>query len=261
MNNFISFENSKNTFDYFFSKNHFLLLLISLVVIIFFSMYASRQKHKFQKIFVFCIGFLILIIEGLRIFWRYKYLEFNNEAINFFTLTNLDFFTIALWISIPLILLGSILKKKKMHKVFGLNFVFSIAMLTAIITLFYPEGLNSNFDFYHCYNLMFVLLRSFIIMLSLFFVFAKWISVCEFLDLWKSIVSLIFFGVICIAIAYFYGQDLNLFYIKYCPIFESLGIYLSFPWHLLVLGAFLFVFQIIIYLPFSIHRKIKYKNK
>ena len=261
MNKFISFENSKTTFDYFFSKNHFLLLLISLVIIIFFSMYASRQKHKFQKIFTFIIGFLLLIIEGLRIYWRYRYLEYNNGSLDFFTITNLDLFTLALWISIPLIIIGSFIKKKKVHKVFGLNFVFSITMLTAIITLFYPEGINNNFEFFHCYNLMYILLRSFVVMISLFFVFARWISVGEFLDLWKSIISLVLFGLVCILISYFFGQDSNLFYISYCPIFDNLGIYLTFPWHLIILGAFLFVFQIILYLPFAIHRKIKYKRK
>ncbi len=261
MNKFISFENSETQFSYFFNKNHFLLLLISLVIVIFFSMYFARQKTKVQKIFVFFIGFLLITIEGLRIFWRYRYLEYNNLDLSFLNVVNLDFFTLSLWISIPLIIVGSFLKTKKNHNIFGLNFVFNITMLAGIITMIYPEGINHNFDFYHCYNLAFTLIRSFSIMLGLFFAFAKWISVSEFLDLWKSILSLIVFGVFCIALAFLLGKDFNLFYVNYCPIFESLGIYISFPWHILILGTFLFVFQVLLYLPFRIHQKLKYKKK
>ena len=159
MNNFITYENSTTELDYFFNKNHFLILLISLVVIIFFSMYAQRQRTKFQKIFVFFVCLIITILEALRIYWRYNYLSYNNQSLDFVNVTNLDFFTFSLWISIPLIFLGSILKKKKLHNVFGLNFVFSVTMLAGIITLIYPAGINPNFEFYHCYNLMFTLIR------------------------------------------------------------------------------------------------------
>lgn len=259
MNKFTTYEHSASAFNYFFNKNHFLILLISLVVIIFFSMYAQRQKTKFQKGFVFIVGIIIIILEALRIYWRYGYLNYHNQSLDFLNVVGLDFFTLSLWISIPLIFLGAILKKKKLHNVFGLNFVFSVTMLAGIITLIYPEGINPNFDFYHCYNLIFTLLRSLVIMLSLFFAFARWILVAEFLDLWKSFISLVFFGIICVAISYFVGFEHNLFYVSYCPIFESLGIYLEFPYHLIVLGTFLFVFQTVIYLPFRIHRKIKKK--
>lgn len=261
MEKFISFENSDTSYSYFFTKNHFLLLLISLVIIIFFSMYFARQKTKVQKIFVFLIGLILAAIEGLRIFWRYKYLEFNNSDLSFLNVVNLDFFTLALWISIPLIFIGSFIKTKKKENVFGLNFVFNITMLAGIITLIYPEGINHNFDFYHCYNLAFTLVRSLSIMLGLFFAFAKWIFVAEFLDLWKSILSLIIFGVFCVGLAYILGRETNLFYINYCPIFESLGIYVSFPWHILILGVFLFVFQVLLYLPFRIHRRIKNRHR
>lgn len=257
MNDFITFEKLDKEVGYFFTKNHFLLLLISLVIIIFFSMYFSRQKTKIQKIFVFIVGVAIALIEILRIVWRYKYLEFNEESLNLFNVVNLDFFTLSLWISIPLIIVASFLKTKKKRKVFGLDFVFNITMLGAIITLIYPEGINNSFEFYHCYNLMFTLLRSFIIMLGLFFAFAKWTFIAEFLDLWKSFLSLIIFGAICITIALLFGQEINLFYINYCPAFETLGMYLSFPWHMIILAAFLFVFQFILYLPFGIHRRMK----
>ena len=126
MNKFTSYEHSATTFDYFFNKNHFLILLISLVVIIFFSMYAQRQRTKFQKGFVVIVGLIIVILEALRIYWRYGYLNYHNQSLDFLNVVGFDFFTLALWISIPLIFLGAAIKKKQLHNVFGLNFVFSI---------------------------------------------------------------------------------------------------------------------------------------
>lgn len=260
MDKFITFSHSGEEFGYFFTKNHFLLLFISLVVIIFFSMYFSRQKTKVQKIFVGVSFFVLLVLEGLRIFWRYKYLEFHGLSLDFISVTSLDFFSLSLWISLPLILIGAIIKNKKNHSVFGLNFVFNITMLAAIITLIYPEGININFDFFHCYNLMYTLERSLIVMLGLFFAFAKWISVAEFKDLWKSLLSLFVFGIICITIGFVMGEEINLFYVFNCPLFDSLGIYMAFPWHLLVIAAFLFVFQIFLYIPFNTAKRMKYKK-
>lgn len=261
METFISYQNLKNPLNYFFNKNHFLLLLISLVIIIFFSMYASRQRTKFQKIFVFIFAFLITTLEATRIFWRYKYLEYNNVSLDFLNVVNLDVFTIALWASIPFLFYASFKQNKKRKNIFGLNFVFSITMLMAIITLIYPDGINNNFPFYHCYNLMYVVIRSLVIMLGLFFAFTKWTPVSELMNIWRSLLSLVVFGILCFAMYFIFGQDVNLFYINHCPIFESLGIYMPYYLHLLLLGCFLFVFQLILHLPFILHRRVKYKRK
>lgn len=258
MNKFFSFENVDNKIDYFFNKNHYLLLLISLIVIIFFSMYISRQKHKFQKISVFIIGLLLLIIEGIRIFWRYKYLQTNKLDMSFTNVVDLSFFTLSLWISIPLIFVASI-KKQKKKTVRGLDFIFAVSALIAIINLIYPQGINANFEFYHFYNLAFALSRSLIIMLGLTFAFTKWISVTNFLDHWKGLLHLFVFALICLCVGFSLGTPNNLFYIESCPLFDSLGIHLPFPWHLVMLVCFFFVFQILFYIPFRLHKF--YKNK
>lgn len=255
MDKFISFDGLSEPMNYFYTKQHFILLFISLIIIIFFSMYASRQKLKFQKWFVFLNAILIIILEFLRIFWRYKYLEYNGQNVNFINVAQLDFFTVSLWISIPILVLAPIIKKKKSREFFALPFVFYISTLIAIITLIYPTNINAYFDFYHCYNLIYTLLRSLIIMLGLMLAFAKWISVGKFLDLWKAILSTVFLGIVCYLFYFFLKDTSNLFLIDFCPLFESLGIHLKFPFHLLLIWAFIFFFQIIIYLPFRIYDK------
>ena len=258
MNKFISFENTENQIDYLFNKNHYLLLLISLTVIIFFSIYLVKQRHKVQKIHVFIVGLLLLILEGLRIFWRYKYLQFNNLDMSFHNIVTLDFFTLSLWITIPLVIFASF-KKKKKKTVKCLDFVFSVSTIVAIINLIYPQGLNTNFEFYHCYNLIYVLTRSLVIMLGIMFAGSKWISVSKFLDHWKGLVSLLVFAIIFVVLGYVLGTQNNLFYIEYCPLFDSIGIHLPFPWHIFMLGSFFFLFQLLLYLPFRIVSH--YKNK
>lgn len=259
VNKFISFENADTQIDYLFNKNHYLLLLISLIVIIFFSMYLSRQKHKVQKISVFIVALLLIILEGLRIFWRYKYLQANNMNMGFANVVDLGFFTLSLWIDIPLIIIASI-KKEKKKQVRGLDFVFSVSALISIINLIYPQGINTNFEFYHCYNLIFALTRSLVIMLAFVFAFAKWISVNKFLDHWKGLLCLAAFGIICVALGMILGAQNNFFYVDSCPLFDSIGIHLPFPWHLTMLACFFFVFQILLYLPFRLHNYFKNKR-
>ena len=260
MNYFISLEKSQNQISYFFNKNHFLILLLSLVIITFFSMYISRQKLKTQKIAVPIISLFLVILEGLRILWNFNFLQYNNMEVNFFTLTNLDFFTLSLWISVPLLFIGTIYKKKDNHNVYILNFVFSVCALFAVITLIYPVNVNTNFEFYHCYNLIYILVRSFIILLALTFVFAKWITVENFLDLWKGLISLALFFFVCYLIYYFSNTSTNIFYLTSFPIFESLGIHLTGQWHMVLIFVFLFVFQVILHLPFFICKSYKIKH-
>ena len=256
MDKFISVQNSEDKINYLFTKNHYLLLLIGLIVIIFFSMYLSRQKHKVQKISVFVTALLLLILEGLRIFWRYKYLQANSMDLSFLNIVNLNFFTLSLWLSLPLIFISSF-KKKKKEPVTGLNFVFSITTIVAIISLIYPQGINPYFEFYHCYNLMFTLIRSLVIMLGIFFAISKWIYVGEFIDHWKGLLWIIAFGGICTLLGKTLGNQTNLFYVDFCPIFESIGMHLGSPWHLIMLGCFMFAFQILLYLPFRAYRAHK----
>ncbi|MBQ3047742.1 MAG: hypothetical protein IJD48_01860 [Clostridia bacterium] len=260
MNNFISFSIPKENFDYLFNKNHYLLLLCSLVIIIFFAMYFSRQKHRVQKISSIVCGFLLLALEGLRIFWRYKFLQHNNQSLDFFNIVQLDFFTTSLWISIPLILIFSILKRKGKPASKTLNFVFGVAGLFAVISLIYPININSNFEFWHCYNLIYAITRSIICMLALMYVFTKWISVSNFLDMWKSLLSLLFFGITCFCLGSFANTNSNMFFVNEFPLFNSIGMYLPSPWHIVMLGAFLFVFQIILHLPFLIRQHIKNRH-
>ena len=112
----------------------------------------------------------------------------------------------------------------------------------------------------HIYRLILFVRLIIICMIALMFIFAKWISVAEFKDLWKSLLSLFVFGIICITIGFVLGEEINLFYVFNCPLFDSLGIYMAFPWHLLVIAAFLFVFQIFLYIPFNTAKRMKYKK-
>lgn len=260
MNSFISFENTSNQIEYFFSKYHFIVLLISLVIIVFFCMYATRQRFRFQKLFSIVSLILIALFECGRIVWRYFYLEHNSEELSFLNVTNLDFFTLSVWIAIPLTILGIIIKTRKKRNFGGLSFVFWVSTIIAVTNLIYPSFLNANFEFFHIYNLLSILIRSLIIMLGFFFVFAKWINIKNFLNLWRSFLSLLFFGIVCIIVYYILGAQNNLFYLEYVPLFETLGIYLGFPLQFILIGIFIFALQFLFFLPFYIYRNVKNKD-
>ena len=258
MNSFITFQNSGNEYKYFFNLNHVFLLLGSMIIVIFFTLYYERQSRTAQRIFVGIITLLLVLLEAARIYWRYKYLEYNGGDLSFLNVTALDSFTLSLWLSVPLLFIGVIIMGKRDYA-FGLSFIFAVGSLASIITTIYPVGLNENFSFYHCYNLIWLMEHAFLCMLGFILAISRWVAARDFLDLWGGVLSLVFFGAVCIGLNYAFGWDCNLFYVKSCPIFESLGISLPFPVHFLLLGAFLFVFQIIIYLPFRIFES--WRNK
>lgn len=223
-------------------------------------MYATRQKHKFQRLFSTISIILILLFECGRIVWHYFYLQHNGEELSFLNITNLDFFTLSVWISIPITIISIVIKTKNKHNFAGLSFVFWISTIIAIINLIYPNFLNTNFEFYHIYNLLSILIRSLTIMLGFFFVLAKWISIKNFLDLWRSFLSLLFFGITCVVVYFVLGSPNNLFYLEYVPMFESLGIYLGFPLQFILIGIFVFALQFLFFLPFYIYKKAKNKD-
>ena len=258
MNDFISLENTGENYSFFFNSSHMFIIFSSLLLIAFFMVYYERQSRKSQRIFVGITTALLVLLEGARIYWRYLYLSKNGESLSFLSITGLDFFTLSLWISIPLLIVGVIIMGKRDYA-FGLNFIFSVGSLAAVITLIYPVGLNSNFPFYHCYNLIWLLERTFLCMLGFILAVSKWISAREFLDLWAGILSLGFFGGVCVFLNVIVGWKNNLFYVARCPIFEELSIYLPFPIHFLLLGAFLIMFQLILFLPFRLFERRRNK--
>lgn len=258
MEQFITFKHTEDSFEYFFNANHIFLLFSSLILIIFFTMYYERRNKKAQYIFV-CFATLILIaLEAARIVWRYNYLKYHVGDLSFVSVTGLDFFTLALWISIPILLVG-ILTMRKRDYIFGLSFVFAVGALASIMTLIYPTGLNAHFPFYHAYNLIWLFERIILCMLGFILAISRWIPARDFLDLWGGILSLVFFGAVAIGLNFAFGWDSNLLYVVSCPAFEEVGVFLPFPVHYLLLGSFLFVFQLIMYLPFRLFEN--YRNK
>lgn len=240
--------------DYLFNKNHLVVILFSLVIIIFFSMYFCRKSLKAQRISILVFFLLAVVLQVIRILWQYEYLQYIGEITTFLNVVEPTFFLLSFVISIPIIFSAILRKKTEDSKTFGLSFVYNIATLNGIISFIYPSFLNGNFEIYHFCNLSNVLIRCFVISIGLIVALSNWISLKQYLDLYRALFSLLFFGIIC-AILGFVVKENNLFYYEYCPIFETLGLTINFPFQYLVLGIFMFVFQCIMYLPWQIKRK------
>ncbi len=245
---------SANDVNFMFNKNHLVVILFSLVIIVFLTMYACRKSLKFQKILITVLLLLGLILQGLRIFWRYKFLENTGEVITFLKVVEPSFFLLSFLLSVPILIFALFRKRNEDSRVFGLSFVYNIATLNGIISLVYPNFLVQNFEIYHFCNLSSVLVRCFVITIGLILAFSKWIPLGEYLDLYRAIFSLLFFGAVCAILGFVLKGD-NLFYVEYCPIFEMLGLTLRFPFQYIVLGVFMFMFQCAMYLPFRLKKK------
>ena len=240
------------------SAEHIAVVLCCLVVVIFFSMYFCRRDFKKQRIFVAICTLLLVAFEVVRIIFRCRYLESIDERVTFLSATGIDGFVLSLWISILLLIFAVIEKRKPETKTFGLNFIFSISSLFAIATTIYPVGLLEDLPVYDIINLTYYLSRTFVIMLTMTLALSGWISVKKFLDMWRGVGGIVIFGVICFVVSYFAFPGENIFYVYNCPLFVSLGINLPFPFHYILLGAFLFVGQMVMFLPFIIYNTLRY---
>lgn len=259
MNYILSLDNYANV-NYMFTTNQYVLLLFGLVIVVFFSMYFVRKKFAYQKIFVLVIIIFLILFEIFRIVWRYLYLQHNLANLSFNNIVDLNFSTICIWLTIIISLFAFFQKKNITKKSFGSSFVFNVASLVCFISMVYPIGLNSNFEFYHCYNLLFTLTRTLVILLGVSFACSGWISVGKFLDEWSAILSILFFGTLCFIVGKIFGDALNLLYVNYLPLFEDVGMSFPSPIHYLLIGLFFFIFQLIIYSPFRLYNYLKYKK-
>lgn len=244
--------------SYFLSGNHFFMLFVALILSIFFTMYYERRSKKAQTIFVGIVTGLLILLEVGRLIYKYLFLQKNGLEINFISLTRPDFFQLCFYISLPLLILAVVIMRRKDY-VFGLSFIFAMGALSGIITLIYPINVNIYGDFYNIYNLIYLLERTGLITLGFILAISRFIAARDFLDLWGGVLSIVTFGAVALALSLILGWGRNLFYMQSCPIFEEAGVFIPFPLHLLVLGAFLFLCQIVLYAPFRIYEN--WRNK
>lgn len=257
MNSIISLENGA-TVNYMFTFNQYVLLFIGLVIVAFFSLYFVRKKFSYQKIFVLVINIFLIVFEICRVIWRYLYLKYNMESLSFVNIVDLNFSTLCVWLTIIFSLFAFIFKRDENSRVFGLSFIFNVASIVCFISLVYPTGLNSNFEFYHCYNLLFTLTRTFVILIGVSFACSGWFSVSEFMDEWSGIIAILSFGILCFVLGKLLGG--NILYAEYLPLFEDIGVILPSPLHYFIIGMFFFIFQTIVYAPFRLYKIIKEKR-
>ena len=252
MNWFYTFEDGEEKINFFNNLNHYIMLFVSLIVIIFFTMYYERKSRKKQRIFVGFLTFFLICLEAARLYWRYLYLDYNSLPINFLSVTGIDFFQLCMYISIPLLIAAVVTMGKKDYT-FGLSFIFAMGALSGIITLIYPINLNIYQELYHAYNLIYVFERTTLITAGFILAISRNIAATEFLDLWGGLLSIATFGGVAMLLSWLLGWSKNLFYMASCPIFESAGVSLPFPLHIVMMGVFLFIFQLIMYLPFRLY--------
>lgn len=218
-----------------------------------------RKRFSSQRIFILVITVFLIIFEVSRIVWRYFYLKHNAMDSSFVEITDLNFSTLAVWLTILISLITFFYKKTENKKVPFLHFIYSVASLICFISLIYPTSLNSNFEFYHCVNLSFALSLSLVILLGVSLACSGWLNVTKLSDSWNGIVSLLAFGTICLILGKTLGGSSNLLFSDYFPLFNNIGMNVPCPFHYVILGLFMFIFQQIIYTPFKIYNHYKRK--
>lgn len=247
--------------SYMFNYKQLGIFMGILAFCIFFSMLYFKKSLKRQKIFLIITTVFLIIFEAIRIVWRYFYLKNAGGDLGVLNIIDLNLYTVALWLSIPMMLFVFI--KKDHHTKFSqtlLTFVFSVTAVCALIDILYPVGIMADFPLYHVYNLQFLFSHALILLIALFLGASDWLK-NKIDDIWKALLCLVVFVGVAVGIYYATSQAVDIAFIQHCPIFDDLGLVLPSPWHMVVLAAFFFCCQVFMYVPFAIFRYASLKRK
>ena len=245
-----------NPVKYSFTWRHLIIFFSVMAFVVFFSMYYCRKSEKRQKIFMIIACFILIALEVVRMIWNQNKLKGLGRSLTFWNIANLDLFHVTLWVGVIFMLLAIAFGHKKAICQFMLNFMFSVTAVVAIIDIIYPVFLDqSHYFMYNFANLEFVISRSVVILLAMFIGSSDWLA-NSIDDMWMAIVSLILVFAVGTGVYYLSNQVVDIIYITGCPWIEMVGIHIASPWHLCVVALFFFAFQILMYLPFDIYRKV-----
>lgn len=245
-----------NPVKYSFTWRHLIIFFSVMAFVVFFSMYYYRKSEKRQKIFMIIACLILIALEVTRMIWNQIKLKGLGRQLTFWNIANLDLFHVTLWVGVIFMLLAIAFGYKKPLCQFMLNFMFSVTAVVAIIDIIYPVFLdNSHYFMYNFINLEFVISRAVVILLAMFIGASDWLA-NSIDDMWMAIVSLIVVFAVGAGVYFLSNQAVDIIYITSCPWIEMVGIHIASPWHLCVVALFFFAFQILMYLPFDIYRKV-----
>ena len=245
----------------YFDLKHILVIFGCMFFFIFFAMLFARKSKKVQRVMLVLNTIFLTLLEAGRIVWRYFYLKDTAQPLTFWNIINFDLYTVTLWISIIILYCCVFRDPTKKACQLGYSFIFSVASIPAMFGLLYPEGMYSMFPLYHFSNLQFLIAHSILLLIALLLAITDWLQNEKFEDIWYALFSLIIVGVVGVAIYFASRETLNIMYMQYCPLFEDLGLSVPWPWHIFIMGMFYFVAQLLLYVPFEIHRKIKNRRR
>lgn len=253
------FEALSTQQDWIFNWKHLIIAFCVMAFVIFFSMYYYRKSKTHQKVFLILSGVFLLLLEIGRIVWNALYLKSISTKLTFWNVTDLNLFNLSVWFSIIILFLVCAIGYKRRFSQLMLNYIFTITAVVAIIDIIYPIGLNERLNIYHFYNLQFLISRAIIVLVALFIGSSDWLD-NSLDDVWMAILSLVFMIGIGVGIYYLSGKIVDVIYIRECPWLTMSGINVKPPYHMFIVALFFFGMQVLMYLPFDIYRKIRYKN-
>ncbi len=257
--NVFSFSSTISEQDWLFNWKHLIIVFSVMAFVIFFCMLYYRKRKLRQKIFLILSGVFMLLLEGSRLLWNALVLKDAGIKLTFWNVTSLDLFSISVWFSAIFLFFAVGLGPKKRLSQLMFNFIFTVTAIVAIIDIVYPIGLQETVHMYHFANLQYLVSRALVLLVALFLGCTDWLD-NSLDDIWMAILNLIFMIGLGVGLYYLSDKLIDVIYIQECPWLTMAGINVESPWHMLIVGLFFFGMQVIIYLPFDIYRKIKYKT-
>ncbi len=253
------FLSSEDVVNHAFSYEHLILVIVCAAVLVFLLVLLRKASPRLKKLATLCVCMAFVLLEILRLVWRYLKLKNLAQSQTVWEFLDLNFTTLVVWLSIIFLIISLFTNRYSKYNRFVYTFVFSLGILAAGYFFIYPVSLDGGYSMLHLINLVDILTNLLLLFIATFIAFSDLIDVA-INDNWVS--WLILFSMIGIAFGIYYWSEktVNILFVKNCPPLEALGMQISYPYHIIIVTILLFILNIAIYLPFEIIAKKRMKK-
>jgi len=242
---------------FFFNLNHLILLflVIGILLSLFFGIHAKTRKGI--KLTQLALGSAFLVLETGRLVWFIAERVYIGLPISFeFWFSIIPFsYCGVMSITAGIVLIATAVKSDNQTMTMQIfyNILFSLGMLGGLLTFSAPGIFDNRFSLLHFRNFQTVTVHILLIFAPLHLIKTEMLKV-RWHNVWMAVSG--FLGTAAIMMTASQISGVNRGWALYIEeMVQYAGVYIPFPWHLLVLFLALFIVPLLFYSFFELNYK------
>jgi len=254
MNYFFGFHPlMEHEISFFFNLNHLVLIFIIVAVLLalYFGLHSKTKRAR--KYTLLALGLTFFALEIGRLVWLAGYRRYAGFPVDFdFWVYTVPFsYCGVMSFTAGIALLGTFFKKNK--RTLGIqivyNVLFGLGMLGGLLTFSAPGIFDPGFPLLHFRNFQTLAVHVLLIFAPLYLIKIGYLEI-RLGNIWMAIAG--FLGTASILMTASQMSGTNRGWTLYVEeMVEYAGVYIPFPWHLLVIFLALFMVPLVLYIIFG----------